>query len=149
MKKYTRQRIILDLIDNHEIETQEELARLLKEKGIKITQATISRDIKDLRLIKVLTEGGKYKYASVDYEQEGVTERLIIILKTSVLDLSLLENLIIIKTLPGAAQVCASVIEDFNVKGIKGTIAGDDTIFVAAAQADIECVFKNIEKILK
>ena len=149
MKKYTRQRIILDLIENNEIETQEELAELLNEKGISITQATISRDIKDLRLIKVLTENGKYKYASVDYEKEGVTERLLIILKTSVLELSLLENLIIVKTIPGAAQVCASVIEDFHIDGIKGTIAGDDTIFIAAAKSDIACIYKRLEKTLK
>lgn len=149
MKKYTRQRIILDLIDNNEIETQEELAELLKSQGINITQATISRDIKDLRLIKVLSANGKYKYASVEYEQEGLTDRLVVIFKTAVLNTTKLDNLIIIKTMPGAAQVCASVLENFSIGGVAGVIAGDDTIFVAVSAENIDNIYDEIQNILK
>ncbi len=149
MKKYTRQRIILDLVNNNEIETQEELATLLEEKGINITQATISRDIKELRLIKVLTGKGKYKYASMDSKQEGITDRLIVIFKTSVLNVSKLDNLVIIKTIPGAAQVCATVLENFKLSGIEGILAGDDTIFVAVRSEKIESVTDSISSILK
>ena len=101
MKKYTRQRIILDLIENVEIETQEELADHLLKRGIDITQATISRDIKELRLVKVLTSSGKYKYATMDSQHEGANERLAKIFKSSVLNVSKAGNIIVIKTLPG------------------------------------------------
>ena len=134
MKKYTRQRIILDLVNNNEIETQEELATLLEEKGINI---------------KVLTGKGKYKYASMDSKQEGITDRLIVIFKTSVLNVSKLDNLVIIKTIPGAAQVCATVLENFKLSGIEGILAGDDTIFVAVRSEKIESVTDSISSILK
>lgn len=149
MKKYTRQRIILDLINTNEIETQEELATLLENKGINITQATISRDIKELRLIKVLTSSGKYKYASMENKQEGVTDRLVVIFKTAVLNVSKLDSLVIIKTIPGAAQVCATVLENFKISGVEGIIAGDDTIFVAVKNTESEDVFNSINGILK
>jgi len=149
MKKYTRQRIILDLINSHEIETQEELAELLESKGINITQATISRDIKELRLIKVLTSNGKYKYASMETQQEGVTDRLVVIFKTAVLNVTRLNSMIIIKTIPGAAQVCATVLENFKILGVEGVIAGDDTIFVAVNDIDGDNALNSINGILK
>lgn len=150
MKKYTRQRIILDLIENIEIETQEELADYLLERGIDITQATISRDIKELRLVKVLTSNGKYKYATMDSQHEGANERLTKIFKSSVLSVDKAGNIIVIKTLPGAAQVCASAVDSFRIEGIAGTIAGDDTIFIAISQMDIiESTLDNIQNLLK
>ena len=149
MKKYTRQRIILDIISSNEIETQEELANLLTEKGINITQATISRDIKELRLIKVLTASGKYKYASMDKSHEGITDRLVVIFKTSVLNVVSIDSLVIVKTIPGAAQVCASVLENFKITGVEGVIAGDDTIFVAVKEVSKDSVYESINDILK
>ena len=150
MKKYTRQRIILDLIENVEIETQEELADYLLEKGIEITQATISRDIKELRLVKVLTSNGKYKYATIDNQYEGANERLAKILKSSVLSVDRAENIIVIKTLPGAAQVCASAVDNFKIEGIVGTIAGDDTIFIVISRSDmVESALNNIQNLLR
>ena len=150
MKKYTRQRIILDLIENIEIETQEELADYLLEKGIEITQATISRDIKELRLVKVLTSNGKYKYATIDNQYEGANERLAKILKSSVLSVDRAENIIVIKTLPGAAQVCASAVDNFKIEGIVGTIAGDDTIFIVISRSDmVESALNNIQNLLR
>jgi len=131
MKKYQRQSKILELIENFEIETQEDLSNYLKRAGIDITQATISRDIKELRLVKVLSKNGKYKYALMEDNKEGTTERLIKIYKSSVIDFNVAENIIIIKTLPGAAQVCASAIDTAKIDGIAGSIAGNDTIFVA------------------
>ena len=150
MKKYTRQRIVLDLIENVEIETQEELADYLLEKGIEITQATISRDIKELRLVKVLTSNGKYKYATIDNQYEGANERLAKILKSSVLSVDRAENIIVIKTLPGAAQVCASAVDNFKIEGIVGTIAGDDTIFIVISRSDmVESALNNIQNLLR
>ncbi|NLW22413.1 MAG: arginine repressor [Tissierellia bacterium] len=150
MRKYTRQRLILDLIENYDIETQEELADHLFKKGIEITQATISRDIKELRLVKVLTPNGKYKYATMDSQYEGVNERLKKIFKSSVISMDKAENLIVIKTLPGAAQICASAIDNLKIDGVAGTIAGNDTIFVAVFRRDmVDVTYENIQTLLK
>ncbi|EOC99610.1 arginine repressor [Caldisalinibacter kiritimatiensis] len=148
MKKYARQSKILELIDDKEIETQEELADNLKDLGIDVTQATISRDIKELRLVKVLSKSGKYKYAPMGHKTEGISERLIKIFENSVLSIEKAGNLLVIKTLPGAAQICGSAIDSLSVEEIVGTIAGDDTIFVAISNIDkvdnILDLFNNI-----
>lgn len=143
MKKYTRQRKILELIEKYEIETQEELAEYLKKTGIEITQATISRDIKELRLVKVLSSSGKYRYAVIDDSSEGTTDRLIKIFKSSIVSFDVAGHILVIKTLPGAAQVCASAVDTLKIEGIVGTIAGDDTIFIAIDSIE------NVDKILK
>lgn len=149
MKKYTRQRKILEIIENYDIETQEELAVFLKKAGIEITQATISRDIKELRLVKVLTQNGRYKYAVVDDRLEGTTDRLITIFRNSVISLDIAGHIIVVKTLPGAAQVCGSAIDSLRLKGIVGTLAGDDTIFIAVSDVeDIDFIIKTFQSIL-
>ncbi len=107
MKKYTRQTKILELISKKEIETQEELADGLKAMGIDVTQATISRDIKELRLVKVMSKNGKYKYATIGQSQEGITDRLNKIFENSVVSIDNALNIIVLKTIPGAAQICA------------------------------------------
>jgi hypothetical protein len=89
MKKYTRQTKILELITKTEVETQEELAEALKNMGIEVTQATISRDIKELRLVKVMSKSGKYKYATISQSQEGITDRLNKIFENSVVSILL------------------------------------------------------------
>ncbi|HBV67566.1 MAG TPA: arginine repressor [Clostridiales bacterium] len=131
MKKYTRQTKILELISKQEIETQEELADGLKAMNIDVTQATISRDIKELRLVKVMSKNGKYKYATIGQSQEGITDRLYKIFENSVVSIDNAMNIIVLKTIPGAAQICASAIDYMGVEDIVGTLAGDDTVFVA------------------
>ena len=133
MKKYTRQSKVLELIENNEIETQEELADHLKKIGIDVTQATISRDIRELRLIKVLSKSGKYKYAAMGQNVESTTDRLIKIFKNSIVSINIAGHLLVIKTLPGAAQICGSAVDSLGIDEIVGTIAGDDTIFVAVS----------------
>ena len=147
MKKYTRQTKILELISKSEVETQEELAEALKNMGIDVTQATISRDIKELRLVKVMSKSGKYKYATIGQSQEGITDRLNKIFENSVVSIDNAMNMIIIKTIPGAAQICASAIDYMGIDEIVGTIAGDDNVFVAVRDmAHVDSVlqeFKN------
>lgn len=133
MKKYTRQSKILGLIENNEIETQEELADCLKNLGIEVTQATVSRDIRELRLVKVLAKSGKYKYAAMGQNVEGTTDRLIKIFKNSIVSVEIAGHLLVIKTLPGAAQISGSAIDSLGIEEIVGTIAGDDTIFIAVS----------------
>lgn len=131
MKKYTRQSKILELISRREIETQEDLAEGLKALGIDVTQATISRDIKELRLVKVMSKNGKYKYATIGQSQEGITDRLNKIFENSVVSIETAVNIIVIRTIPGAAQICASAIDYMGLDEIAGTLAGDDTVFIA------------------
>ncbi|WP_312812208.1 arginine repressor [Sedimentibacter sp.] len=147
MKKYTRQTKILELISKKEIETQEELADGLKAMGIDVTQATISRDIKELRLVKVMSKNGKYKYATIGQSQEGITDRLNKIFENSVVSIDNALNIIVLKTIPGAAQICASAIDYMGVDDIVGTLAGDDTVFVAIrTMDDIEKVLEEFKK---
>ncbi|WP_352420037.1 arginine repressor [Proteiniborus sp.] len=136
MKKYARQSKILELIENNEIETQEELADYLKKLGIEVTQATVSRDIRELRLIKVLAKSGKYKYAAMGQNAEGTTDRLIKIFKNSIVSVDIAGHLLVVKTLPGAAQICGSAVDSLGIEEIVGTIAGDDTIFIAISNSN-------------
>lgn len=147
MKKYARQSKILELIENNEIETQEELADCLKKLGIDVTQATVSRDIRELRLVKVLAKSGKYKYAAMGQNVEGTTDRLIKIFKNSIVSVEIAGHLLVIKTLPGAAQISGSAIDSLGIEEIVGTIAGDDTIFIAVS--DENKVFEIREMFLK
>lgn len=147
MKKYTRQSKILELISKKEVETQEELAEGLKAMGIDVTQATISRDIKELRLVKVMSKNGKYKYATIGQSQEGITDRLYKIFENSVVSIDNAMNVVVIKTIPGAAQICASAIDYMGVDEIVGTLAGDDTVFVAIRSMEsVEYVLQEFKK---
>ncbi len=128
--KYNRQAKILDLIERYEIETQDELADKLKNIGVDVTQATISRDIKELRLAKVMTAEGKGKYAPVSQDSSMLNERLLIILREAFVSSDYANNILIIKTLDGMAQAVASSIDALSWYEIVGTIAGDDTIMI-------------------
>lgn len=146
--KYSRHSKILEIIEALEIETQEELASSLKSAGYNVTQATVSRDIKELRLIKVLTKEGRYKYATIKQQESVVSDRFMKLFKDSVLSIDCAGNLVIIKTLIGAASAAAAAIDALDLKDIVGSIAGDDTIFIAIRdQNNIETVmntFKNM-----
>ncbi len=146
--KYSRHAMILEIIDNNEIETQEELANKLNGEGYKVTQATVSRDIKELRLIKVLTKDGKYKYASIKHQDSMITDRFIKIFKDSVTSIDHAGNMIVIKTLPGAAQAAGAALDALDLKEVVGSLAGDDTIFIVVRSEDaideIKTVFKDM-----
>ena len=129
--KAARHAMILDLIETFNIETQDDLAMRLKDRGINVTQATVSRDIKELRLIKVLAEDGGYKYATVDKAEAGLKERFIRIFSNSVVSIASTSNLIIIKTISGTGNAAAEVIDSMRWNEVAGTLAGDNTIFVA------------------
>lgn len=129
--KSKRHSAILKLIASENIETQEDLASLLSEQGYKVTQATVSRDIKELRLIKVQTEEGRYKYATVERAESDLQDRFISMFSSCVISISSSGNLIVIKTMPGSASVAAEAIDSMRWNEIAGSIAGDNTIFVA------------------
>lgn len=133
--KNARQTAILSIIEHTDIETQEDLAARLRDMGIMVTQATVSRDIKELRLLKVLTPSGVYKYATAAKAEHGVSERLVRMFIDSVLSITYAENLVVIHTLAGSANAAAEAIDSMRWPEILGTMAGDNTIFVAVRSA--------------
>ena len=128
--KTVRQVAILDIIEKQEIETQEELASALNARGIRVTQATVSRDIKELRLLKVRTPSGKYKYATGDQADNNLTDRFIRMLAESLLSVSSANNLIVVKTLSGSANVAAEALDSMHWPEVLGTLAGDNTVLL-------------------
>ncbi len=128
--KYNRHAKILELCERFEIETQDELAERLRNIGVEVTQATISRDIKELRLVKVLAQGGRYRYASVNQDAGAMNDRLLIILREAFVSSDYANNILIIKTLPGMGQAVASSVDALGWHEVVGTIAGDDTLMI-------------------
>ncbi|MDF2889658.1 MAG: arginine repressor [Clostridia bacterium] len=148
--KISRHAKILEIIERREIDTQEDLAEELKKSGFNVTQATVSRDIKELRLIKVLTESGKYKYAALREHDTMLSERLVKIFSESVLSIDYAGNIIVLKTFSGAAGGACEAIDVFDLPEIVGTLAGDDTIFILVRSADqSEQVIEKFKKLMK
>lgn len=130
--KPDRQSVISKIIAEQEIETQSQLLKALAERGIKSTQATLSRDLRDMRLVKELGSNGNYRYVeSVKPGSDDYEQRLKKILRESVISYDLAQNLVVIKTLPGLASAACSAIDGMDIKGLVGTLAGDDTAFLA------------------
>lgn len=128
--RYTRHNMILDLIKDHEIETQDRLAALLREHGFNVTQATVSRDIKELQLIKILTPSGKYKYAQTTQSETAVSDRFTKIFKQTVKSVAYSGNIVVVKTLSGCAAAAAEVIDSTKFPHIIGSLAGDNTFMI-------------------
>ena len=128
--KVARHAKILEIINSRDIETQEELAEQLKIIGMDITQATVSRDIKELKLIKVLSNRGRYKYASIAPIEKFLSDKLVNVFSQTVLSVENIDKFIVIKTISGSASVAAEAIDSLNFQGIAGTIAGDNTMFI-------------------
>ena len=124
--------LILEIIDSMDIETQEELAEELKRRGVRVTQATVSRDIKELRLLKVLSENGGYKYATVERAEKGMNDRFARILAESVVNIEYVNNLVVITTLTASANAAGEAIDSMKWSEVLGTIAGDNTLLIIA-----------------
>ena len=145
--KTKRQDEILQIISNKDIETQEELAAELRAVGYKVTQATVSRDIRELRLIKAAAKGGGFKYAKPERHEIAVSERLTRILADSLINVDSSGNMIVVKTLSGSANVAAEALDNLGWTEILGTIAGDNTIFIVVRnEADTAEIMNRIRK---
>ncbi len=130
--KVSRQAKILEIIEKYEIETQEDLALKLKEEGFNVTQATISRDIREMKLTKIATENGKQKYSVIKGSDAELSERLIRVFRDAVVKLDYSQNMIVIKTLNGMGMAVAVAVDNIQSNDILGSIAGDDTVFCVA-----------------
>lgn len=148
--KSRRQDEIIRLISAGDIETQEELASELRKLGYKVTQATISRDIRELHLIKVASKGGGFKYAKPEKHEIAVSERLARILTDSMVRVDFSGNIIVVNTISGSANVAAEALDNLGWPEILGTIAGDNTIFIVvkndADTAEISERIRNLNE---
>lgn len=143
-KRHTK---ILEIIGSREIETQEELAEALKKEGFDVTQATVSRDIKNLKLIKMQSSNGKSKYVVSAGEQKNIIDRLSNILANTVLTVENVDKMVVIKTITGSAPITAEAIDNLESADIAGTVAGDNTIFILVRS--IESAEDLVDKIRK
>ncbi len=145
--KISRHSKILEIIDTKTIETQEDLAEELKKSGFNVTQATVSRDIKELKLVKVLDEHGFYKYSALREQDSILNERLVRVFSESVLQIDYAGNMVVIKTFSGAGGAAGEALDAFDLKEIVGSIAGDNTIFLLVRRE--EAVPQVVEKLRK
>ena len=148
--KLDRQNVIMEIISQRDIETQNQLLEALAKRGVKSTQATLSRDIRDMRLIKELGPNGNYRYVMATSQDTADTDaRLKKIFKECVLSYDVAQNILVIKTLPGLAQAAGSTLDGMDIPGLVGTIAGDDTAFLALKDADTAIkLYHEIEQLL-
>lgn len=140
MKK-GRQEKILEIIREHDVETQEELAQYLRNAGFQVTQATVSRDIRDMKLSKVTSEKGIQKYSVMGYGEKSLAdmqagEKYVRVLREGFAAMDIAQNLVVIRTVPGMAMAVAAALDAIKFPEVLGCIAGDDTIMVASRSVE-------------
>lgn len=145
--KVNRHAKIVELINKYQIETQEELAERLNQEGFQVTQATVSRDIRDLKLTKVPVEKGGQKYAVIQNGQDGLSEKYVRIMKDGFISMDMAQNILVVKTVSGMAMAVAAALDAMKWSEIVGCIAGDDTIMCAVRSVDDTIIL--MEKIKK
>ena len=145
--KYQRQAKILELVEKYDIETQDDLLEKLKEEGFQATQATVSRDIREMNLTKVSVPGARQKYAVEKNNRYETLDSYKKVLSTGIISVDAAENLIVIKTISGVAMAVAVALDHMAIDGLMGCIAGDDTIFLAVKDKNLTMSIKaQIEK---
>ena len=148
--KIGRHAKIVDLIGKYDIETQEELADRLNEEGYNVTQATVSRDIRELKLTKVADGAGRQKYVFLDGKDNSMSDKFIRILKEAYVSVDMAQNILVVKTVSGMAMAVAAAIDAMNYHEIVGCIAGDDTIMCAVRTVeDTKNLMDKIHKLVK
>ena len=147
--KRQRHEVVVDLINKYDIETQEELAAYLKEEGFEVTQATVSRDIRELKLSKIATGNGKQKYIILKNDDSHLGDKYIRVLRDGFVSMNMAQNILVIKTVQGMAMAVAAALDAMKFPEIVGCIAGDDTIMAAIKSTDeTKVVIDKINEIL-
>ena len=148
--KVNRHAKIIELINKYHIETQEELAEYLNREGFKVTQATVSRDIRDLKLTKIPSENGKQRYALHQHHESAMSEKYIRVLREGYLSMDMAQNILVIKTVSGMAMAVAAALDAMHMHEIVGCIAGDDTIMCAIRSVDdTVAVMNRLKKLVE
>ena len=143
MMKKVRHKAIVDIINKYNVETQEELAGYLKDAGYIVTQATVSRDIRELKLSKVPIGNGRQKYIVLKHEENHMEDKFIRVLKDGFVSMDMAQNLLVVKTVSGMAMAVAAAIDAMKFHEVVGCIAGDDTIMVAVRTTDETVALMN------
>ncbi|MDD3831954.1 MAG: arginine repressor [Clostridia bacterium] len=150
MIRSSRQSRILELIAQDDIETQEELARLLIASGYNVTQATVSRDIKELGLVKVLADSGVYRYASIKDVDVKVSSKLINVFRETVIGVFCINNDVVVKVVEGSTQIVSSIIGQLSIQQIVGKVEGADTVLIIThREQDAKQVQDKLDSLLK
>lgn len=144
--KTRRHAKILELINTYHIDTQEELLKRLRDDGFDVTQATVSRDIKELRLVKILSNDGKYKYSTGKETTKDISSKFFSLFEDSALAVDNAMNIVVVKCLSGMAQAICAAMDSIHWSGVVGTLAGDDTILILCKE---ETVAVNMVEELK
>ena len=148
--KQKRHEKIMELIEHYEIETQEELADRLQQEGFRVTQATVSRDIRELRLSKVPGQNGRQKYVLLNRQEHQMAEKYVGILREAFVSMDWAQNILVIKTVSGMAMAVAAALDKIDWKEIVGCIAGDDTVMCAIRTLeDTKTVMTELDKIVR
>ncbi len=147
--KNERQKVILDIISSQNVETQEELGVQLQKRGYRVTQATISRDIKELHLIKVQAERGVYKYAVNESSTVLNTERMVRIFREVVVSIKGSGNIVVVNTLSGSGSAAGEAIDNFGIQEIIGSLAGDNTVFLVVEEHMRSGVIQKLKALMR
>lgn len=148
--KTNRQSKIIEIIQKNEVETQDELSALLEKDGFRVTQATVSRDIRELKLTKIPTAGGRQKYAVITDAPENLSQKYERVLREGFLSMDMAQDILVIKTVSGMASAVCAAIDAMKMREIVGSIAGDDTIMCAIRTVDdTYAVMKKIRRIVE
>lgn len=143
MMKKVRHKAIVDIINKYNVETQEELANYLKDAGFVVTQATVSRDIRELKLSKVPIGSGRQKYVILKHEDHHLEDKFIRVLKDGFVSMDMAQNILVVKTVSGMAMAVAAAIDNMKLHEVVGSIAGDDTIMIAVRTTDETVTLMN------
>ena len=148
--KTNRQSKIIEIIQKNEVETQDELSALLEKDGFRVTQATVSRDIRELKLTKIPTASGRQKYAVITDAPENLSKKYERVLREGFLSMDMAQNILVIKTVSGMASAVCAAIDAMKMREIVGSIVGDDTIMCAIRTVDdTYAVMKKIRRIVE
>ena len=148
--KRERHEVVVDLINKYDIETQEELAAYLRQEGFDVTQATVSRDIRELNLSKISAGNGRQKYIILSNDDTGLGDKYIRVLRDGFLSMNMAQTILVIKTVQGMAMAVAAAVDAMKLPEIVGCIAGDDTIMAAIRTVeDTKAVMQKLEDIIR
>ena len=147
--RYSRQNKILEIIKEHEIETQDQLQAALKEVGFNVTQATVSRDITELQRVKSVSRSGRSRYVSAKFETSPITDRFVKIFRETTISFASAQNLIILKTLSGCGNAAAEAFDNLGLDHIVGSVSGDNTMLIVVdKEENVKPILDRIDRII-
>lgn len=147
--RLSRQNKILEIIRTNEVETQDQLLALLGQAGYNVTQATVSRDIRELQLVKCQGKDGRYRYSAGNYDDRPISERFLKIFRETILSYSCAQNLIVVKTLPGCAGAAGEAIDTLSLEHVVGSVCGDNTLLIVVDSKDnVPYITSKFDKVI-